>query len=132
MKKAIIIFVIAALVLLSFIVWIINSRMEWNMVETMMVGVGIVVVGFAVYLGIKRVKSAARREPPEDELSKKVMTRASSISYYISIYLWLIIMYFSDRIQWETHTLIGAGILGMAVILLLSWLGVRLFGYIDE
>jgi hypothetical protein len=128
MKRTILIFVIALLVLLTFILWIMNTRMGWNFPEILMIAVGLIVVGFAVYLGIARVKSTLRKEPPEDELSKTVMLRSSSLSYYISIYLWLFIMYISNRVNWETHTLIGAGILGMAVIFCASWLGVKLFG----
>jgi hypothetical protein len=37
-------------------------------------------------------------------------------------------MYVSDKVKWETHSLVGAGILGMAIIFFLSWLGVKLFG----
>jgi peptidoglycan/LPS O-acetylase OafA/YrhL len=128
MKKVIVIFVIAGLVLVSFIVWIMNTAMSWNFREILMIVVGLVMIGFALYAGYKRVKSFARKEPVEDELSKMIMTRATSISYYISIYLWLFIMYISDKIKWETHTLIGTGILGMSLVFLFSWLGVKFFG----
>lgn len=30
-------------------------------------------------------------------------------------------MYFSDKIKYETHTLIGAGIVAMAIIFAVSW-----------
>jgi peptidoglycan/LPS O-acetylase OafA/YrhL len=102
--------------------------MGWDSPQMMMIAVGLVVVGFAVYIGMARLKSTLRKEPAEDELSKSIMTRASSLSYYMSIYLWLFIMYVSDKVKWETHTLVGAGILGMAIIFFLSWLGVKLFG----
>ena len=129
MKRTIVIFVVACLVLASFILWILNARMSWNMQEILMIAIGLIMVGFAFLIGISRFKSTLRKEPPEDELSRTIMTKASSLSYYISIYLWLFIMYISDRVKWETHTLIGAGILGMAVIFSLSWLGVKLTGF---
>jgi hypothetical protein len=50
------------------------------------------------------------------------MLRTSSLSFYISLYLWLVIMYFSDKIKAETHTILGSGILGMAVIFAICWL----------
>ena len=132
MKKTILLFVVAGLALVSFVLWILNTRMSWNFRDILMVVVGLVMIGFALYAGFRRAKSVARKEPVEDELSKMIMTRASSLSYYISIYLWLFIMYISDKIKWETHTLIGAGILGMAVVFLFSWIGVRVFGLKDE
>jgi peptidoglycan/LPS O-acetylase OafA/YrhL len=90
------------------------------------------VVAFAVFVGIKRLTSAKRGEPAEDELSKKVMRRTSSLSYYISLYLWLAIMYFSDKLHYETHTIIGAGILGMAVIFAICWLVSNFTGIKNE
>ena len=128
MNRTILVFVVVLLVVFTFILWIMNSRMGWDSPQMMMIAVGLVVVGFAVYIGMARLKSTLRKEPAEDELSKSIMTRASSLSYYMSIYLWLFIMYVSDKVKWENHTLVGAGILGMAIIFFLSWLGVKLFG----
>ncbi len=127
MKKTISIFVIIGLVVLALILWITKTR-TITYQDILMLGGVLVVVGFAVFIGINRIKSVIQKEPFEDELSKKIMTKASSISYYISIYLWLIIMYFSDKVALESHSLIGAGILGMAIIFLLSWIGVKMFG----
>ena len=127
MKKTILIFVIIGLVAVTLILWIVKTR-TITYQDILMLGGVLVVVGFAVFIGINRIKSVIQKEPFEDELSKKIMTKASSISYYISIYLWLIIMYFSDKVTLESHSLIGAGILGMAIIFLLSWIGVKMFG----
>ena len=127
MKKTIIIFVIAVLVLVSVILWAINARLSGNIQEILMITIVVILAGFALYIGLKRVQSSLRKEPAEDELSKMILTKTSSLSYYISIYLWLALMYFSDRINLETHTLIGAGILGMAVTFFLCWIGVKFF-----
>jgi len=128
MKNPIIIFVISALILMALILWILNVPTAANIQEILMIGGVLLLVGFATFIGISRLRSAMRKEPLEDELSKSVMTKASSLSFYISIYFWLVIMYFSDRISLESHSLIGAGILGMALIFFISWIGVKLFG----
>ena len=127
MKKTIIIFVLAALILFPTILWILHDTSE-NIQRIMEPLIILFVVAFATILGIRRVKSLRENEPTEDELSKSIMTRASSLSYYISLYFWLVLLYFSNRISLETHTLIGNGILGMAVIFVISWLGIRIFG----
>jgi len=127
MKRTIIIFVVAAMVLLTLILWALNLHLSGNIQEILMLAGAIIIVGFAVYIGLVRVKSLKRKEPLEDELSKKVMTKTSSLSYYFSLYLWLFIMYISDRTTMHTHTLIGAGILGMAIIFFLSWLGIKIY-----
>jgi Zn-dependent protease with chaperone function len=128
MKRTILMFIISALVVATLALWVFKGRVAGNTQELIMVGTALVIVGFAVYVGMSRLRSHRLREPAEDELSKKVMTRASSLAYYISIYLWLFVMYVSDKTTLPTHSLIGIGILGMAVVFLLCWLGVRFFG----
>ena len=128
MKKTIIMFVILALLLISLVLWAVNADISGNIQEYLNIAVIVVMVGFALYIALERLKSLRRKEPIEDELSKKIMTKASSLAFYVSIYLWLFIMYMSDKTTMETHSLIGAGILGMSIIFLLSWLGVKLIG----
>ena len=128
MKKTIVGFVISALILASLALWALKGRLAGNAGEIVMAGIVLMLVGFAIYIGLSRLRSHRRHEPSEDELSKRIMTRASSLAYYVSIYLWLFVMYISDKTTLEAHSLIGAGILGMAVVFLLCWLGVRVFG----
>lgn len=132
MKRTLIIFIVAALVLISFILWTLNTRLSLNIQEVLMIVCGLILVSFAIYTGIRQVRSLKREEVPEDELTKKVMTKASSLSYYISIYLWLLIMYLSDKVKLETHSMIGGGILGMALIFLLCWLVIKKLGLKNE
>ena len=132
MKKAVIVFIVAVLVLATVGVWIFSSSGNFKPTDILSFGVIILVVAFAVFIGIRRLTSAKRGEPPEDELSKKVMRKTSSLSYYISLYLWLVIMYFSDRLDYETHAIIGAGILGMAVVFAVCWLVFNFTGIRNE
>jgi NhaP-type Na+/H+ or K+/H+ antiporter len=125
MKKTIIMFVISALLLASLALWALKGRISGNIQELLMTGGVLLLVGFAVFRGSARIRSHLRHEPSEDELSKQVMTKASSLAFYVSIYLWLFIMYTSDRVTLATQSLIGAGIMGMAVIFLVSWLFVK-------
>jgi len=132
MKKAVIVFIVAALVLATVGLWIFSSSGNFKPADIASFGIIILVVVFAVFFGVKRLTSAKRGEPPEDELSKKVMRKTSSLSYYISLYLWLAIMYFSDRFNYETHTIIGIGILGMAVVFAVCWLVINFTGIKNE
>jgi peptidoglycan/LPS O-acetylase OafA/YrhL len=122
MKKAVLMFIVSALVLATVILWIFSGPGALKLVDLVSFGVIILVVAFAVFIGFKRLNSARRGEPVEDELSKKVMQRTASLSYYISLYWWLVIMYFTDKLNYETHTFLAAGILGMAVIFAVCWL----------
>ena len=128
MKRTVILFIIAALVLISTLVWILSGTGGIKPVEFLNLGVIVVLIGFALFIGYKRLSSVKKGEPAEDEMSKKVMQKTAAFSYYISIYLWLVIMYFSDRFHYEMHTIIGAGILGMAVIFGICWLVINFTG----
>jgi peptidoglycan/LPS O-acetylase OafA/YrhL len=132
MKRAYLVFIVAGLVLAATVLWFLSSDTQFKPYDLVEIGIVLMVVGFAVYLGYKRFSSAKRGEPAEDEMSKKVMRKTASWSYYISLYLWLAIMYFSDRIKLENHALIGAGILGMAVVFAISWLVINFGGIKNE
>lgn len=132
MKKTVVMFVICALIVLALAIWALTSSTAVNIGEIISAGIVIVLVGFAVFFAVRRLSSRRRGEPGEDELSRSVMTRASSLAFYVSIYLWLFVMYISDKTRLEVHSLVGGGIMGMAVVFLLCWLGVRFFGIKNE
>ncbi len=132
MKKAVLVFVVAAMLLVTVGLWIANTSGDLGFTDIAGFGVIILVVAFAVFIGFKRLASAKRGEPTEDELSRKVMRKTSSLAFYISLYLWLAIMYFSEKINCETHTIIGIGILGMAVIFAVCWLILNFTGIKNE
>ena len=122
MKKTMVIFIVAAMVLVTTGFWFFTSRSAFKPADMVMYGVIIVVVGFALFVGYKRLTSVKKGEPVEDELSKKVLQKTAALSYYISLYLWLAVMYVSDKRDYETHVLLAAGILGMAVVYAICWL----------
>jgi len=117
-----IIFIVAAVILVTTGFWFFTSRSAFKPADLVMYGVIIVVVGFALFVGYKRLTSVKKGEPVEDELSKKVLQKTAALSYYISLYLWLAVMYVSDKRDYETHVLLAAGILGMAVVYAICWL----------
>jgi len=121
MKKSILIFVVSAMVLATTALWIFSTGLNLSKAEIMQFVVILVVVVFALYLGIMRFKSAKRGEPADDEMTKKVLKSSAAASYYISLYLWLIILYLKDRIILDMEVWLGMGILGMAVIWALTW-----------
>jgi peptidoglycan/LPS O-acetylase OafA/YrhL len=122
MKKAVIIFIVAGLIIATSILWFMSFSENLKLADLVSAAVLILVVGFALFIGFKKMSSARRGEPVEDEMSKKVMQKTASYSYYISLYLWLAIMYFSDKMDYETHVFIGSGILGMALVFTVCWL----------
>jgi uncharacterized membrane protein len=76
----------------------------------------ILLVAMGIYVAISRVRRVNRGEPVEDEFSKKILQKASSISFYVSLYLWVAMIFVNSRTDMDTEVLLGTGILGMAVI----------------
>lgn len=122
MKKSLIVFILAGLVLLTSGLWFFKSFELLNTIDFLHFGVITLMVGFAVFIGLKRLGSEKRGEPVEDELSKKILQRTAAISYYISLYIWVFLIFLKDRVEFETEELLGTGILAMAVTFGVSWL----------
>ena len=121
MKKAIIALIVLLLVIISTVGWILIAR-PVNPGESIQFIIIFIIGVFGLYFAFRRMKSAKSGEPQEDELSKKIMQKAAAMSYYISLYLWLVIMYLTDKYKGETEVMFGWGILGMAAIFGLSWI----------
>jgi len=130
MKKTILILIISALVLITLIIWAVNK--PGTTTDIISIIIVVLLVGLGLYAGISRLISFKKKEAMEDELTKTIMTKASSYAFYVSIYLWLLIMYISDKTSLETHSLIGGGIAGMALIFLISWIAIKMFGIKSE
>jgi Na+-transporting methylmalonyl-CoA/oxaloacetate decarboxylase gamma subunit len=86
----------------------------------------------AVVFAIRRFTSWKNREPAEDEYTKKIMMKTSSYSFYVSLYLWLLISYFSEESALDTQRIIGLGIVGMAIVFAISWILIKYIGLHDE
>jgi peptidoglycan/LPS O-acetylase OafA/YrhL len=122
MKRAVIVFIVAALVLITTGMWIFSASGNLKSFDFMSFGIIFIVVAFALFIGFKRLTSAKRGEPAEDELSKKVILKTAAWSYYISLYLWVGILFIKDRVNLDSEELIGAGILGMALSWVICWM----------
>ena len=120
-RKATLIAVLAVSVLVTMIFWFVRSGATLDFGGSSVIIIQFVVLAFAIIVVFRRLKSAKQNLPAEDELSKSILLKAAATSYYVSLYLWLAFMFFEDRINLERSTLIGAGILGMALIYALSW-----------
>jgi len=132
MKKSSRVFLVAVLVLVTTGLWIFSSVGSLKATDLVHFGVIVMVVGFALFIGYKRLSSERRGEPAEDELSKKVMMKAAAISYFISLYLWVFMIFLKDRVEMETEELLGTGVLGMAVIFAIAWAIVNYRGIKNE
>lgn len=125
MKRTILIILVALLVLISSLLWIFMSRGNIGKGEVLQFGIIILLVLFALYIVYERIAGIKRGQPAEDELSKSLLQKAAASSYYISLYLWVFMIYLKDRVEMDTELMLGSGILGMGIVFALSWLYFR-------
>ena len=88
----------------------------------------VIVVGFGLLVIFRRFISIRKGEPTEDEFSKQIMQKSSSLSFYVSLYLWLIISYFNNKLMLEAEQIIGYGIIGIAIIFVGIWSFLKIKG----
>ena len=122
MKRTILVAVVALMAVVSFIIWIINAEPGMDFGTVLMILIPVVILAFAVIKVVRGVSDVKNQMPAEDELSKMIMLRTGSTAFQLSLFLWLVIGSVEDRIELEGHTIIGAGILGMAILFALSWI----------
>ncbi len=122
MRKAIFMVVLAVALIVSFSYWLIFKSDQLNTQEILMIAALVLIVAFALFLAFRRLRDAKENLPQEDEMSRNIMRRGTSTAYYISLFMWLGVDYMSDKTKLECHSLIGAGIMGMAIAFALSWI----------
>ena len=132
MKRGIIALLVSAIVLATTAYWFFGVEKSVNVREILSFGVIIVLVGFGIWFAVRRFSAVRSGEPQEDELSKNIVQKAAAWSYYISLYMWVFMIWLKDRVTMETEEVLGAGILSMAVIFMLCFIFYRLRGVGNE
>jgi len=86
--------------------------------------IAVIIVAFAIIVFKRGNRDLKEGYPLKDERSKKVMEKASSLSFYVSLYLLLLIGFLSDDlipfrdVSQATSVAVGC----MALLFLLSWI----------
>lgn len=132
MKRGFIALLVSALVLASTAFWFFATEKSVNVHDILSFGIIIVLVGFGIWFAVRRFSAVRSGEPQEDELSKKIVQKSAAWSYYISLYMWVFMIWLKDRVTMETGEVLGAGILSMAVIFMFCFIFHRLRGVRNE
>jgi hypothetical protein len=72
-----------------------------------------------IFFSIKRLRNRNEGLPEDDELSKKIANKAGAKSFFVSLFLWLALLYIHNHSTVDTELLFGYGIMGMAFIFIL-------------
>ena len=86
----------------------------------------------SIFFSIKRLKNRKQGLPEEDELSKKIMNKAGAKSFFVSLFLWLALLYIHNHTTVDTEILFGYGIIGMAFIFITFTIIFNIRGIKDE
>ncbi|MCF1750596.1 hypothetical protein [Mariniradius sediminis] len=118
MRKTILLLFVAFLVIGTSLIWYLNQENTTGSetIEWLHFTIILIVVAFALFVAIQRYRSLQRGQPAEDEMSKKLLQKTAALSYYISLYWWVALLFIKDRVEFDTEQLMGSGILGMALI----------------
>lgn len=88
----------------------------------------LIAVLFMVYFIKHKYRDVKEGMPLEDERSRKVMTQAAAMTFYVSIYWLLAISFFEDFFAKITNVekldvgqTIGIGIAGMTICFIVAW-----------
>jgi hypothetical protein len=122
MKKYIPTFIVSALILFPIYRWIFITGFSWQLSDLIQKIIFLIIAGFTLFFAIRRLNSRKRGEPAQDELSKKIVLKATYYAYSVSIFLWYSLMDFSNDINLPTHTIIGIGFVCMVVAFVISWI----------
>ncbi len=119
MKKLLLPFIVSGLILFSIFLLIMNPNNQIENIEIIQYIVILFLIIFGIYVGIDRLRSSSRKEPIDDELTKSMILKSSSISFFISQFIWVLILILKDRYIYDTEIWIGTGILSMSVTFVL-------------
>ncbi len=90
----------------------------------------IVLIGLGILLAMRRSRELKMGLPVEDELSRRIMNRAGSITFFISLLIWLILLYIEvhEVIDIEARFLFSYGLIAVCFVFLISWTAINFGG----
>lgn len=119
---------VASVILGVVVFTILSGGFTWDAIMI------IIIVALFLLFAIPRFILNRHDTVGDDEYSKKMMRIVAARSYLVSIYTWLVMMWFSkplDDFFPETTTKIGLGIAIMAIVFLVNAIVVKFTGVPD-
>ncbi len=102
--------------------WIIQpDESPASVLEIIFVGIIAIFFGLGVYFGINRMRNKQKGFPEEDEMSRSITQKAAALSFYLGVIWWLVLIYFYSHTTIDLNWILASGMIGMAVIFIISW-----------
>lgn len=82
-----------------------------------------VLIGLGILIAAKRSKEIKKGLPVEDELSRHILNRAGSVTFFVSLLIWLILLYVEVHglVNMEAMFLFAYGLIASCFVFLISW-----------
>lgn len=116
---------LSIIVILTGTLFSVKTLMKGDILGGILGGViAAIILAFAIFVYIRGNRDLKEGYPLKDERSKKVIEKASSLSFFVSLYLLLGIGMLSEHtIKFrDVSQATGVAVGGMAILFLLSWL----------
>ncbi|KAA3635991.1 MAG: hypothetical protein DWQ02_08975 [Bacteroidetes bacterium] len=102
--------------------WIIQpNEAPASLLEFIFVGIIVVFFALGVYFGYNRFRNKQQGFPEDDEMSKKITQKAAALSFYIGVFLWVILIYIQSHTTIGLNWILASGMIGMALTFIISW-----------
>ena len=130
--KSLVSFISPALGIVLLSLWVYMAKEPFDTVGSVILGLGILLIGFGLYFKIQSFKSEKSGLTSDDELSKRIKERAAAKAFSFSIYMWVFVILFLVDMEPREKIIIGLGLMGMVLIFFLNWLYYSKVGISDE
>ncbi|MFC1785471.1 hypothetical protein ACFL0J_07595 [Candidatus Neomarinimicrobiota bacterium] len=102
-----------------FKVGTIDSYSDNTLLEYFFVAMISILFIAGIILSIKRYKSEKQGLSIHDEMSAKIVNKSASYSFYLSLVMWIVIIFYQSKVNLDGSILIGYGMIGMATIFII-------------
>ncbi|MBN1251965.1 MAG: DUF2178 domain-containing protein [Bacteroidales bacterium] len=106
-----------------------KQSIEPSFLEYVFVGILIIFFVLGLYFSLERIQNKKNVFAEEDELFRKISEKASSVSYYFSLLLWVILICVQNNTYLDIKWIFLIGIIGMASMYVFSWLIIKSLGF---
>lgn len=84
-----------------------------------------------IIYGVKRIRSKEEGFPEDDELSKKIIRKSAGISFYVTLFIWLTLLFVNSFIELDSRLIFSYGFIGMSLTFVITWLIINSQGIKD-
>lgn len=91
-----------------------------------------IIISLSVYMSIKRSSDIKAGLPADDELSRNIIHRAGSFTFFVSLFIWLVLLIIEAQGNTESKYLFSFGLIISSFVFMISWAILQSGGKVNE